>query len=370
MIRGFIPLPVFLAILAVIYWRIVSAFRPLRNRRILLAGALGLIPLYFLALGLIDSLSFIPILLYVNGFLMGFLLVSTIPVSVELFISLVWPRYRKIFVSLALCLSMGLTGWGMVNGLSVPTAKQLDLQLDDWPPELAGLRIAFLADLHMGTVVPVEWLEKTVARVNKENPDLIVIAGDLIGGLGTGIQRFSPGLRKLRAPLGVWVSRGNHEFDNSGRTFRKLLQGTNIQVLENRNVVLPNGLQLAGVDDPRGEDSPDKPGGADVEKALDGLDPGKPVLLLSHRPAVFNRIPGGWRVVQLSGHTHAGQFPPLSWCARLMEHYHRGLFKRGSSRLLVTPGTGTWEYLPLRIASRNSILSLTFSYAKLNLLHD
>lgn len=355
MIRGFIPLPVFLAILAWTYWRIVVAFKPSRTWRIFLACGLLTIPVYFIALGMINALSFIPILVYLNGFLMGFLLIVTIPLVAELLLSLIWNQKKKLLVSIALLLSFLLTGWGMVNGLAVPKLKQIELRIPGWPEELSGLRVAFLADLHLGTVVPVEWLEETVASVNRENPDVIVIVGDLVGGLGTRIERYRPALSRLKAPLGVWVSRGNHEFDNGGRTFRKLLRGTHIKVLENCNVVLANGLQLAGVDDPRGLHSPDMPGGADVTKALDGLDPRRPIFLLSHRPRVFDKIPQHWQVVQLSGHTHAGQFPPLSWITCLQSTYHQGLYERGNSRLLVTPGTGVWEYLPLRLGSQNMI---------------
>ena len=148
---------------------------------------------------------------------------------------------------------------------------------------------------------------------------------------------------------------GNHEYYAGVDEFLKMAEESNIRVLLNEHVVIADTIVLAGVND-SSEKRMSGPGD-DLEKALAGADLNKPVVLLSHQPDVFKQAHKAGVNLQLSGHTHAGQIPPMDLIVQLYFKYTYGLYREGTSYIYTTCGTGTWGP-PMRLFSRSEIVKI------------
>ena len=230
-----------------------------------------------------------------------------------------------------------------------------------WPPARPPIRVALVSDLHAGGPhVRARMVARVVERVNRERPDLALLLGDFVDpeiALGDDVppETVARGLRELSAPLGTVAVLGNHDWRYGGERVGAALTAAGIRVLENDAVVLDTGdgpLWLAGVADQRLRR-------ADVGEALCGVPDGEPVILLTHSPDVFARVPE--RVaLTVAGHTHGGQvgIPPLRRRAlRSMreKRYAHGHVVEDGRHLYVTQGVGE-AALPLRFAAPPEIV--------------
>lgn len=235
--------------------------------------------------------------------------------------------------------------WVVTRESAVPIAR--------WPAALGPLRIVALADLHTGAPhTTVEKLRDIVATVNAARPDLIVLLGDyvihgVVGGRFVEPEPTAAALRDLSAPLGVFAVLGNHDWWYDGGRVTRALEGAGIRVLEDTAVsVTANGrpLWIAGVSDVLTRR-------ADLTRALAPVPDGAPVIVLTHNPDLFVRMPA--RVLlTLAGHTHGGQVnvPVLGRLivpSRYGERYAIGHVHENGRDLFVTPGIGT-SIVPVR----------------------
>ena len=215
---------------------------------------------------------------------------------------------------------------------------------------LAGLRVAFLSDLHAGHFMGAEDLVDVALEVRSLEPHLIALGGDLIDGRRAQIRLYDEALRILRPPLGVFAVPGNHEYyrKNDVDYWTSYLEERGVRVLTNTGVRLSFGgasFWLCGVDDL-------VEGRPDLDAALAGRDPGELTLLLSHHPDVFAVAADRGVDVQLSGHTHGGQIRVLGWSPILHSRYgwYQGRFQLGASQLYVGRGVGATVF-PLRVGA-------------------
>jgi uncharacterized protein len=225
------------------------------------------------------------------------------------------------------------------------------LRLPHWPPALAGLRVAVIADLHTGAPhVGEERLERLVAAVNRRRPDLVVLLGDYVDPgvrLGTRVvpEAVAARLGRLHAPRGVFAVLGNHDWHHEGARVGAAMRDAGITVLTNESRRAGDALYVAGVEDQRTRTP-------DIEAALDDVPADAPVILLSHDPDVFPTVPA--RVaLTLAGHTHAGQvaIPRLRRPfipSRHGERFARGHVAEGGRHLYVSAGVGTTGW-PVRL---------------------
>jgi predicted MPP superfamily phosphohydrolase len=242
--------------------------------------------------------------------------------------------------------------------------RDRELALERWPPELDGLRVALVSDLHAGAPhVRAERIERVVAAVNARRPDLVLLLGDYIDpevrfGSSVAPDAVAERLSALRAPLGTIAILGNHDWHNDGPGMRAALRAAGIPVLEN-DAMRAGGLWVAGVEDTRYR----KP---DVAEALAAVPDGTPVILLSHDPDLFPQVPD--RVaLTVSGHLHGGQvglplvrrpFIP----SRFGERYARGHVVEGGRHLYVTSGLGTTGW-PVRLLAPPEVVILRLTAA-------
>jgi uncharacterized protein len=265
--------------------------------------------------------------------------------------------------------AVGLAGYAFGVEPRRQVVRGMRLRLPGWPPQLAGLRVGVIADLHAGGPhVDERRIAAVVTRMNHERPDLLVFLGDFIDpeiplGEAPAPEPLAAQLGEAQAPLGAFSVLGNHDWAYDGDRVARALRRANIAVLENQAIEVPawgQRLWVAGLGDLRERH-------ADLKAALEPVPANAPVLLLSHDPDVFPDVPA--RVsLTLSGHTHAGQvnLPLLRQRfipSRFGDRYARGHIQEFGRHLFVSSGVGT-AGLPVRFLAPPEIAVLTLDAAE------
>jgi uncharacterized protein len=259
---------------------------------------------------------------------------------------------------LAICILGGVLGIGAYGFWEAKqiVVTRLDLPLRNLPPEYDGLSIVQLSDIHYGMLNENGRLAHIVDRVNDLHPEIVVITGDLVDEAVAHMEEMAIPLASLKAPLGVYAVMGNHEFFAGVDRVSTIMKNAGLSILRNEIKVLPGGVQILGIDDPKllqrmGKEPPDFKG------LLARLDPERPSILLLHQPIQFKEAASVGVGLQLSGHTHGAQVLPLWPVLKLFYPYTRGWYRRGESHLYVSRGVGTGGP-PMRHGSRPEIVYL------------
>jgi predicted MPP superfamily phosphohydrolase len=232
---------------------------------------------------------------------------------------------------------------------------RITVRLANLPEAWRGRRAALVSDLHLGHVRNGSFLRRIVAKILKEEPDAIFIAGDLYDGTAIDAKRAAQPLSELTAPHGVYFVAGNHEQFGYDSKYLRAVAAAGVRVLSNEKVDA-DGLQIIGV--------PYRHATQDVHFAsvLEGIgvDRERASILLTHAPDHPEVAEAAGVSLQLSGHTHLGQFFPWSWMARrIYRQFVYGLSRIGKMQVFTSSGAGTWGP-PLRLGSNPEIVMLEF----------
>ena len=262
-------------------------------------------------------------------------------------LSLVWwvRRWRVVVLPIV---AWGLAAWGLASGIMLPCVREVELAYPDLPQELDGYRIAQLSDLHCCSSMRGWRTRGVVDRVNACRPDLICLTGDYVDGYVSKLAGDVEPLCDLKAPDGVYVVRGNHEYFLDYEEWRKWFADNGFRLLVNECVFPRKSLALGGVNDTSARRRRDVL--PDVRLAFAAATNGEFRVLLEHKPrdAAENLERHGVRL-QLSGHTHGGIAPGLDRIvARFNAGFVRGAYALPGGYLHVSPGVGQWAGFPLR----------------------
>jgi uncharacterized protein len=223
------------------------------------------------------------------------------------------------------------------------------------PAAWHGRRAALISDLHLGHVRNGTFLRRMVAKILSEEPDAIFIAGDLYDGTAIDAARAAEPLNKLTAPHGVYFVAGNHEQFGDDSNYLNAIAAAGVRVLSNEKVEV-DGLQIVGV--PYRNAVQDGPFRSVLHRIR--LDRDRASILLTHAPDHPEIAEAAGVSLQLSGHTHLGQFVPWSWMARrIYRQFVYGLSRVGKMQVFTSSGAGTWGP-PLRLGSNPEIVMLEF----------
>lgn len=244
--------------------------------------------------------------------------------------------------------------YGMFNA-SWTRITRTTVQLANLPEVWRGRKAALISDVHLGHVRNGNFLRRLVAKILREEPDLIFIAGDLFDGTAIDAGRAAEPLNKLKAPHGVYFVAGNHEQFGDDSAFLQAIAATGVRVLSNEKVET-DGLQIIGVSYRNASQDGHL---ASLLRRV-GVDRGRASILLTHAPDRPEIAEAAGVSLQLSGHTHLGQFVPWSWMAqRIYRQFVYGLSWIGKMQVFTSSGAGTWGP-PLRLGSNPEIVMLEF----------
>ncbi len=239
---------------------------------------------------------------------------------------------------------------------------RLDIPLANLPKELDGFSIVQISDFHYGVLNLNPRLDKVVNLANGLNPDVIFITGDLVDESVAHMEEMAPSLFRLKSRVGVYAVTGNHDYYAGVERATRIMRAANIKVLRNELEVLPEGLQILGIDDPTGIRRMGEEG-ADFETLIGRVDRFKPSILLYHQPIHFEKTAQAGIGLQLSGHTHGGQLYPIIFISKQIYPSTPGLHRLGNSYLYVSRGVGTWGP-PMRFLAPPEIVYIRLKSSK------
>ncbi len=260
--------------------------------------------------------------------------------------------HRIVELLFAAAVVAGLYG---VFNASWTRITRTTVRLANLPASWRGRRAALISDLHLGHVRNGSFLRRMVAKILREQPDAIFIAGDLYDGTAIDAGRAAEPLNKLVAPHGVFFVAGNHEQFGDDSKYLNAIAAAGVRVLSNEKVEV-DGLQIIGV--PYRNAVRDGHFASALRDIR--LDRDRASILLTHAPDHPEIAEAAGVSLQLSGHTHLGQFIPWSWMARrIYRQFVYGLSRIGKMQVFTSSGAGTWGP-PLRLGSNPEIVVLEF----------
>ena len=234
---------------------------------------------------------------------------------------------------------------GFIHARRTPRVVDVEVPLPGLPAALEGFTIAQISDVHVGPTIKRDFLHGIVDTVNSLGVDLVAITGDLVDGSVEQLAVHVEPLCRLRARHGAWFVTGNHEYYSGATAWIAELRRLGVHVLSNEHVVLSHGgasLLLAGVTD-YSADRFDPAQRSDPAAALAGAPPDlRPRVLLAHQPRTAPAAADAGFDLQLSGHTHGGQFWPWNLFVRLQQPFTAGLDRLGALWVYTSRGSGYW----------------------------
>jgi predicted MPP superfamily phosphohydrolase len=259
---------------------------------------------------------------------------------------------RRLLLGRSVAIAAGLgaaavTGNGIRTAMGPPVANRVAIPLAKLPPRMDGLRIALVADIHLGPILGRAHCQRVVHIVNAMDPDIVAVVGDLVDGSVAELGPHAEPLRGLRSRRGSFFVTGNHEYFSGYQEWVDEINSLGVKVLRNERVEI-DGLDLAGVNDMTGGQYGDGP---DLDRALGGRDPARPVVLLAHQPRYAHEAARRGVDLQLSGHTHGGQLWPFHYVVRATQQpFLAGLGNVDGLPVYVTRGAGFWGP-PVRVGA-------------------
>ena len=233
---------------------------------------------------------------------------------------------------------------GFVNARRVARVVRIDIPLANLPAPLAGFTIVQLSDIHVGPTIKHDYVAAIVRHANHLGADLIAITGDVVDGNVAQLAPHTAPLAGLEARHGVFVVTGNHEYYSGAPAWIAEFRRLGLRVLMNEHVVIEHKgarLVLAGVTDYSAH-AFDPAQRSDPRAALRGSPDGIPRILLAHQPRSAHAAEAAGFDLQLSGHTHGGQFWPWNLFVSLQQPFTAGLHRLGRLTVYTSRGTGYW----------------------------
>lgn len=254
---------------------------------------------------------------------------------------------------------------GLFNARRIPRVKKVRVALAGLPAQLEGFSIVQLSDIHVSATIRRRYLAAVVRRANALQGDVIVITGDLVDGSVEQLRWHVAPLGELRARHGVYVVTGNHEYYADAEAWVAELRRLGLEVLLNEHRVIEQQgarLVLAGITDySAGIFLPAHR--SDAQAAARGAPAGVPKVLLAHQPRSAPAALEAGFDLQLSGHTHGGQFWPWMHFVRLQQPWVHGLQRLERLQVYISRGTGYWGP-PIRFGAPSEITRLRLTAAQ------
>ncbi len=247
----------------------------------------------------------------------------------------------------------GLLVYGNIR-FNNPEVTRLELKIGK-PLPGDELKLVMISDIHLSNYITGDDLDKYIEMINGENPNLVLIAGDIADMRLEPLKKWGVAERfaKIKAPMGVYAISGNHEFYGGEKEqILNYLKEGGINILLDSVAVTGGGVQIAGRDDRTNHKR------KTIKEVLKDTDKSLPLILLDHQPFNLAEAENEGVDLQLSGHTHNGQFWPGSLIVKWMYELPYGYKRRGDTHYYVSSGIGLWGP-KVRIGTKSEIVSIT-----------
>ena len=267
--------------------------------------------------------------------------------------------------------------YGMINAGNIQTTKY-DISIDKKAGKLDSLNVVLIADLHLGYNIGCRHMEKMVEKINAQNPDLVVVAGDIFDNEYEALEnpdRLAAILRGIQSKYGVYACYGNHDIQEkilAGFTFGgkekkessvkmdEFLEKAGMTLLRDEYVLIDDSFYLYGRPDyerpGRGIDERKSP-----QEIMADLDLSLPVLVIDHEPRELQELADAGVDADLCGHTHDGQLFPGNLTIKLMWENACGYLKKGDMHSIVTSGVGLFGP-NMRVGTKSEICDITIHF--------
>lgn len=249
---------------------------------------------------------------------------------------------------------------GFFNARRRARVVRVEVPIAALPAGLEGFTIVQITDIHVGPTIKRGYVQAIVDAVNAIEPDMVAITGDVVDGSVSTLAEHTAPLAQLRARRGIYMVTGNHEYYSGVQAWVQAFRQMGMHVLINEHVTfLHQGatVVVAGVTDYNAgtvfaEHASDPVAAMAGAPAQAGLR-----LLLAHQPRSAAQAERVGYDLQLSGHTHGGQFFPWGFFVRLQQPFTAGLHRLGSMWVYTSRGTGYWGP-PKRLGAPSEITCL------------
>lgn len=256
------------------------------------------------------------------------------------------------WVCLALAIAVGI--YGIVNARLL-RVRQVSVELKTLPASWRGRTALLVSDLHLGHVNGIRFSRRVAALMMRLKPDVAFLAGDFFDGTKVDPELLAEPLKGVSPPFGLYFATGNHDEFGDIRRYLAALKGAGVRVLSNEKVVV-EGLQILGVP------YHDSTYPMRMRAALEAMqiDRGSASILINHVPNRLPIVEQAGVSLQLSGHTHGGQFAPFTWLTRrVFGKFTYGLNWFGDLQVFTSYGAGTWGP-PMRVGTRAEVVLIRF----------
>ena len=254
------------------------------------------------------------------------------------------PHWHDLGATIVVGAALLLTLLGLYNARKPPRVKIVDVPLKDLPAALHGFKIAQISDMHIGPTIKRPAMKYVVATINKLDVDVVAITGDLVDGNVYELSRHVAPLAGLRSSHGTFFVTGNHEYYSGVQPWLKYLPTLGVRVLLNEHVIILHKhapIVIAGVTDFSAA-SYDTSHRTDVALAVTGAPRAAIKVLLAHQPRSAPAAQAAGFDLQISGHTHGGQFLPWNFFVKLQQPFTAGLHRVKNMLIYISRGTGYW----------------------------
>ena len=243
----------------------------------------------------------------------------------------------------------------------IPRVKTIPIHIEKSWTNKNPLRLVLASDLHIGPTLTRKHLEKIVAVINEQKPDIVLLAGDIIDHKVDLLKEsnYLPILAGIESRHGVYAITGNHEFYVGVEESINYMRAANINVLRDSVALIDNAFYLIGRDDKTVEQM----GGQreTLSSLLQGIDHSRPLFLMDHQPLHLEKAAENHIDLQVSGHTHHGQIFPFNLITNAVFEKSWGLTQKGTTLIYVSCGVGTWGP-PVRLGNHPEIVVFELSF--------
>jgi len=252
---------------------------------------------------------------------------------------------------------------GTYNATNIKTTKYA-IKINKDAGELKKLNVIMLSDLHLGDIVDKQRLLKMVSKINELNPDIVILAGDIINDYIEPFidQDMGEEFKKIHSKYGVYAVFGNHEY--YGGAIDKIAyeyeNSANFNLLRDKTVKIDNSFYLVGREDLLYERY-SKTKRRKIDELLSDTDRQLPIIVIDHQPANLSEGEKAGVDLQFSGHTHKGQLLPANIVTKRLFENDFGLLTKNTYNVVVSSGVGTWGP-PIRIGSASEIVQVEIEF--------